>query len=156
MFDMEPEETPEITEQNADTHLAMIALVIGLICFTLSAVTPWVMGAFDPAAVEAENMMEKTAETITWWQGVLATGFAPDTMDESRLHTLWTLFVMVGSIATLALGVVAFVRREDTRMSALAIAFGFLGVFMQYMMVFTGVLLILIILYLVLASFGVT
>ena len=156
MIDMEPEETPEIKEQNADTQLAMIALVIGMICFTLSAVTPWVMGAFDPAAAEAESVVEKTAETISWWQGILATGFAPDTMNESRLHTFWTLFVMVGSIATLALGVVAFVRREDTRMSALAIAFGFLGVFMQYMMVFTGVLLILIMLYLVLASFGVT
>ena len=156
MIDMEPEETPEIKEQNADTQLALIALVIGMICFTLSAVTPWVMGVFDPAAAEPEGLVEKTAETITWWQGILATGFAPDTMQESRLHTLWTLLVMVGSIVTLGLGVIAFVRREDTRMSALAIAFGFLGVFMQYMMVFTGVLLILIMLYLVLASFGVT
>lgn len=63
---------------------------------------------------------------------------------------------MMGSIGTLALGITAFVRREDTRMSVLAIAFGFLGVFMQYMMVFSGVLLVLIMLYLVLASFGVT
>ena len=156
MINMEPEEAFEIKEQNADSQLAVIALVIGMICFTLSAVTPWVMGAFDPVAAEPQSVVEKTAETITWWQGILATGFAPDTMNESRLHTFWTLFVMVGSIATLALGVVAFVRREDTRMSALAIAFGFLGVFMQYMMVFTGVLLILIMLYIVLASFGVT
>lgn len=156
MIDMEPEETPEITEEKADTQLALIALVIGMICFTLSAVTPWVMGVFDPAATGDGGLVEKTAGAISWWQGVLATGFAPDSMNESRLHTLWTLFVMIGSIATLALGVVAFVRREDTRMSALAIAFGFLGVFMQYMMVFTGVLIILIMLYLVLASFGVT
>lgn len=156
-MDMEPEETPEIKEENADTHLALIALVIGMICFTLSAVTPWVMGAFDPAVTAAtESTVEKTAGAFDWWDGILATGFAPDTMNESRLHTLWTLFVMMGSIATLALGVIAFVRREDTRMSALAMAFGFLGVFMQYMMVFTGVLLILIMLYLVLASFGVT
>lgn len=153
---MEPEETPEIKEENADTQLALIALVIGMICFTLSAVTPWVIGVFDPVSAEPESVVEKTAETISWWQGILATGFAPDTMHESRLHTLWTLFVMMGSIATLGLGVIAFVRREDTRMSGLAIAFGFLGVFMQYMMVFTGVLLILIMLYLVLASFGVT
>lgn len=156
MIDMEPEEAPEIKQETAQTQLALIALVIGMICFTLSAITPWVMGAFDPAVSAADGAAEKTADIANWWEGVLTTGFAPETMNESKLHKLWTLFVMIGSIATLALGVVAFVRREDTRMSALAIAFGFLGVFMQYMMVFTGVLIILIMLYLVLASFGVT
>lgn len=69
MIDMEPEEIPEIKEENADTQLALIALVIGMICFTLSAITPWVMGAFDPAASASTSVAEKTADAITWWQG---------------------------------------------------------------------------------------
>jgi len=153
---MQPEELPEIVEENQSSHLALVALVLGMIVFTLSAVTPWAMDVFDPAPAPVASVVEKTAETINWWESVLNTGFAPATHEPSRFHSAWTLIVMLGAVAALGLGVTAFVRREDTRMSVLAIAFGFLGIFMQYMMVFAGVLLVLIMLYLVLASFGVT
>ncbi|MAE51877.1 MAG: hypothetical protein CMH27_08700 [Micavibrio sp.] len=156
MIDMEPEERPEIAEELSSSYLALVALALGMVAFTLSAVTPWAVGAFDPAQPVMAGAAENTADVVTWWESILTKGFAPEHNQSSRFHNMWTLVVMLGSVLALVLGVSAFVRREDTRMSVLAMGFGFLGIFMQYMMVFAGVLLILIMLYLVFASFGIT
>ncbi|MFP4314351.1 MAG: hypothetical protein ACLFR0_08500 [Alphaproteobacteria bacterium] len=151
---MEPEKMPEEDKtQEKSTGLALIALAASIICFTFSAITPWAMDVFAPVPEEYRN----SALDVDFWSTILQTGFAPsEATPHSKLHSIWTLLVMLGSIFTLSMGVTAFIRRENTRMSALAMAFAFMAIFMQYMMVFAGVILILLMLYLVLASFGVT
>lgn len=154
MIDMEPEKMPETEEEKPQSQLAMIAIVLGMICFTFSAITPWAMNVIAPAPpiVDAGEPL-----TLDLWANIMATGFGPAShVPTTMAHNIWTLIVIAGSIVTLCLGVMAFVRREDTRMSALAMAFGFLGVFMQYMILFAGLLVVLLLLYLVLASFGIT
>lgn len=153
MIDMEPEEMPEIVEERRSSQLGIIALVMSILCFSLSAITPWAMDVFAPVNDVAA---EGSVVDVDFWTGILSSGFAPDlSAPHSKMHSVWTLIVMLGSIVALCVGVVAFVKREDTRISGLAMSFAFLSIFMQYMMVFAGVVVILIMLYLVLASFGV-
>lgn len=151
---MEPEEMPDIQEEPRQRQLALPALVAGLACFSLSAITPWAMDVFAP--VTDTVAPESGAVDVDFWAGIISSGFAPDAhTPHTKLHSVWTLIVMLGSILTLCVGVVAFVKREDTRMAGLAMAFAFLSIFMQYMLLFAGVLIVLIMLYIVLASFGV-
>lgn len=154
MIDMEPEEMPETPAEPRSRELALIALVMGLFCFSLSAITPWAMDVFAPVTDTAAA--ENGTVDVDFWTGVISSGFAPDAhTPHTKLHSIWTMIVMLGSIMALCVGVIAFVKREDTRMAGLAMSFAFLSIFMQYMLLFAGVLIVLIMLYLVLASFGV-
>ena len=156
--DMESDEEPKKGLIDG-SHVAMIALVLGIFVFTMSVTTPWIMDIFDPAYNKQTTVeAAKSAITSEITGEISGQDMAESSRDvrKSIMNSVWTLFVIGGSVLTLALGLIAFIRREDTRMAAMAMAFGFLAIFAQYMMVFAGILLVLIILYLVLASFGVT
>lgn len=144
------------TNLPATHHVGLMAIAVSMAAFLLAAVSAWVAPAFEPEPVPLD---EAAVDFVIGFKEKLNAkldGKPVPKVEPATEPTNWypVSVVAVGALGV-CLGVISFVRHEDTRISLAAVLLGISAMLIQFLLVLATAILAILLIGVVLSFFGI-
>ncbi len=143
--------------QKQQQVFALIGVVLAILAFSMAVTSPWLQDALNPSTATIEDVVVEKALTI---KEKLAAGLKGEDYKsiQGEDYSHWSdhlplIAIVIGTFAIIC-GVVAFLRKEDSKMSGMAIALGASAIVAQYIIMAVAAILFLYLLYIIIGQGG--